>query len=177
MNSWCNFFHTHALGFLCFQDTRQFWLVIIILATGGPVLSAIHPFRRPSRRRWDFQLSPWTFDDLLQFLILRFNEINTSTSSDIVELWFFTCRPILLSPSFLSFLTYFSRFSGRKLSGLYVVCRLVNLLPDHMYPSGGFPSIRWIVWNLSMSRTNLWTHQCSNNRRCGFLVLHPRWYE
>ena len=33
----CNSFHTLSLGFLCFQDTRKFWLVIIILATGCSV--------------------------------------------------------------------------------------------------------------------------------------------
>ena len=34
MSSRCNSFHTQSLGFIWFQDTRHFWLVIIFNATG-----------------------------------------------------------------------------------------------------------------------------------------------
>ena len=38
-----------------------------------------------------------------------------------------------------------------------------------------FPSMRW-VWTLSMNRTNLLTHQCTNNHRSGFLAKHLKLY-
>ena len=89
---------------------------------------------------------------------------STEISSDCVVL----CGTHVCSLSFFwNSLTYFSR--SPTANDLDVVCRL-DISADHMYPSGGFLSMRWIVWTLSMNRTDLLTHQCSNNHRCGFLA-------
>ena len=71
MNSWCNSFHTQSLGFHCFQDTRKFWLVIIILATGGPV-PAICPFSRLARAAGTSNFCP-------AFLMISLNSISSGS--------------------------------------------------------------------------------------------------
>ena len=53
--------------------------------------------------------------------------------------------------------------SGHTSSGREVVCCLVSLLPDHVYPSGGLSLIRWILWSLSMHPIIPFHHPCSSN--------------
>ena len=65
------------------------------------------------------------------------------------------------------------QISGHKESGLEVVCFLVSLYPDHVYPSGSFfiPSR-----NLSTYLTILDLRQYSNNRRYFPPALHHWMY-
>ena len=55
--------------------------------------------------------------------------------------------------------------SGHNLSGLEVVCFLVSLLTDHVYPSGGRSFNTVILWNLSMHLIILFLHQLSSNHQ------------
>ena len=83
----------------------------------------------------NFHLSSSGFHCELEFFVVWFNEEYSSQLSGTVELWF------LESPSLFCF--FFAapdicvHRSGHTLSGLEVVCFLVSLLPDHVYPSGG----------------------------------------
>ena len=53
--------------------------------------------------------------------------------------------------------------SGHTLSGLEVVCFLVNLPPNNEHPSGGLSFNTMNLVNLSMRPTLLFLHQRSNN--------------
>ena len=145
VNFGCKSTHTQLHGFLCFQDTRIFWLVIIILATGCPVPS-VGPFTRHCKNGWDFQLFPCILDDLLEFIIFRFNEIHSSAFGHFRASVFHW--PNFAFPSFSTSLTYFSRFLATNDQALMLL------------------AVSFI--NLSMKQTNLLIHRCSNNHRCGF---------
>ena len=105
-------------------------------------------------------LFPRIIDDILEILVLRFNEINTPKLSGILKLWSYTC-PILFFLHFSSSLTYFSRFLDHKWSGLDVACRFVNLLHGPRVSVWGFsfdkvncvkhaPWIRQISWPINV---------------------------
>ena len=142
---------------------RKFWIVIIFPASGHPV-PAVCFFTRHCRCCSNFQLSQCIHDDLFELLILKINEINSSHSSCILELWFFTC------PISFEFLDKLLQISGHKWSGLDVACRFVSPPPDHMdILLEDFLFAKWIVWNLSKNQTNLLIHRYSNN--------HPMSYE
>ena len=55
MNFRDNSLHTQSLGFICFQNARKFWLVIIFPATGHSV-PAVCLFTRHGWCCWNFQL-------------------------------------------------------------------------------------------------------------------------
>ena len=81
----------------------------------------------------NFQLSTSICHDTLQFIISKFNSENTTQSSGIIEFW------LLDGPLFLFALRcIWCHISGHTLSGLEVVCFLVSLSLDHVYPSSGF---------------------------------------
>ena len=108
MNFRYNSFRTQSLWFICFQNARKFWFVIILSATSHPV-PAVCLFTRHSWGCWNFQLLPCILDDLFEFHILRINEVNSSLPSYIFELRLFSC-PIFAFLSIWTSLTYFSRF-------------------------------------------------------------------
>ena len=84
----------------------------------------------------NFQLSTSGFDCELEFFVIWFVEEYSLQVSGIVELWF------LDSPSLFCFLFFAAsdmcyHLSDHTLSGREVVCFLVSLPTDHVYPSGG----------------------------------------
>ena len=87
----------------------------------------------------------------------------------IVELWFLDC------PALLCFLSFFFaasdikfHISGHTSSGREVFCFIASLLPDHVYPSGGFSIGGQILWILSMHPTILFLHPRSSNLQSVF---------
>ena len=128
-------FHTLSRRFVGFNDTCVFCLTIFRDAAGFPVLFASVFARHCSWHR-NFQLSTRIFHDILEFFVSWINEVNTTQSSGIVELWFLD-GPLLLLFSFRRFRQIFPSLwpQGVWSGGRLVFCQSV---PDHVYPSGGF---------------------------------------
>ena len=90
-----------------------------------------------------FQLSPIGFHGECIFFVIWFNEKDSSQLSGIIELWFLDshfCFAFFFAASDICFHIYGHTSSERE-----VVCFLVSLHPDHVYPSN----------DLSFNRTNL----------------------
>ena len=64
--------------------------------------------------------------------------------------------------------------SGHTLSGLEVVCFLVSLPPDHVFPSGGLSFNEIILWSPSMHLIILFLHPRSSNHQY-FLHHYIKW--
>ena len=79
------------------------------------------------------------FNSFLELRIFSINEVNPSQPASVVKLRFFSiahfCFSFRCAPSDMSF-----PISGRKYSGLDVVCFFASRSPDHVYLSGGFSS-------------------------------------
>ena len=71
--------------------------------------------------------------------------------------WFWAASPI------------FVQTSGHIWSGLVVAWIFVSLLPDHIYPFGGFSFNSLNLVNLSKNLTNVCSNRHSSNRQCFFL--------
>ena len=128
--------HMHSRRFISFQNTRKFCFNYVGCTT--PTIS--QNFTRHSRSHWCFQLLTSILDGLFEFLILRVDEIDPTQFSCVSQMEFFI-RPLCLLLQ-LGILSIFSQSSGHRWSGLDVSCFLVNLPPDHIYPSGAFSSSR-----------------------------------
>ena len=76
----------------------------------------------------------------LKFLVLRVDEIDSSQFSCVIQMELFMW-PLLLFLQ-LGVLSHFQPEFRPKRSGLDVSCFLVDLAPDHIYPSGAFSSNR-----------------------------------
>ena len=97
----------------------------------------VHPPTGHGCGHRSFQFSPRVFWNFFVLFVIWIDEVNSSQSSSIVELWFFFC-PFL----FFSILSGFTNF--RPNFWPYMIwsgCRLnlfQSLTPDRMYPFGGF---------------------------------------
>ena len=128
--------HTHSCGFISFQNTRTFCLNFV-----GYTTPTIFPnFAGHSKSHWCFQLLTRVLDRFFEFLILWVDEIDPSQFSCVFKMELFI-RPLLLLRQ-LGVLLIDFQSSGHRWSDLDVSCFLVNLLQDHIYPSGGFSSNR-----------------------------------
>ena len=125
--------HTHPCGFISFQNTRKFCLNFVGCTT--PTI-LFHNFAWHSRSHWCFQLLTRVLDGFFEFRILRVDEIDPAFSR-----WSFSSDHFCFSFSLACFPIDFQS-SGHKWSGLDVSCFLVNLPPNHIYPSGAFSSSR-----------------------------------
>ena len=130
--------HTHSCGFISFQNTRKFFFV------GSTTPAIFHNFTRHSRSHWCFQLLTRVLDGFFEFLIIRVDEIYLSQFSCVFKMELFLRKLLLLYQ--LGVLPIDFQSSGHRWSGLDVSCFLVNLSPDHKYPSGGFSSnrVNWV---------------------------------
>ena len=111
----------------------EFCLVFFKCATSFPVLFT-SKFARHCGWHLNFQLSTIVFHVMLKFFIIWFNEEDTTSLSGVIELWFLDC-PLLLLFAFRCIRhvsTYMAIHCGVLRSFF-----LVNLLPDHVNPSGG----------------------------------------
>ena len=129
------FFHTHSRGFTAFQDTRKFWFEIISLATSLSILALLACLARHSQSDWCFQLLTRILDGFFEFLVLSVNEIDPSQFSCFSDGAFHST--IFDSPSAWRAFPLTSRALAMDVS-----CFLVNLSPEHIYPSGAFSSNR-----------------------------------
>ena len=132
-----SYFHPDSHRFVSFNNTSIFCLVFSNCATSFPVLLTLS---LAGHCRWhrNFQLSTRILHEILEFFIIWINEVKTTQFSSFVELRFFD-SPLTLNLSLRFDASDISfQISGHRVSGLEVVCFLVSLLPDHVYPSGGF---------------------------------------
>ena len=121
-------FHAFPQRFIGFNNTSVFCLVFFNCATNFPVLVTLK-FARHCGWHRNFQLSTRIFRDILEFFIIRINEVNATQSSGIVELWFLG-DPFLLC------------FAFRRIGHIFP-----NLWPQSVWPGG-----RWFSCQ-SPSRT------------------------
>ena len=119
---------------------------------------------------------------LRAFLMVSLNSVSSGSMKQIprnfraFSRWSFSLDHFCFSFSLACFPIDFQS-SGHRWSGLDVSCFLVNLPPDHIYPSGGFSSNRVnCVKPLSKDLTSLETHRYSSNHRCAFPAWHPNSY-
>ena len=63
--------------------------------------------------------------------------------------------------------------SGHTSSGREVVCFLVSLAPDHVYPSGGLSFSRTNLVNLVHASNNSFLHPRSSNLQHVSPTIHP----
>ena len=125
-------FHALPRRFIGLNNASAFCLSILFNATGFPELPTLNCARRCGWHQ-NYQLSTRILHDIFEFSIIRINEVNTAQFPGTVEprfldsplLLFFACRRI-------------GHIFPKSLAILEVVCVLVSLLPDHVYPSGGF---------------------------------------
>ena len=149
-------FHVSLPPLMRFGGSRPRHLAIRFNAAAFTVLLTLK-FATHCGWHRNFQLSTRILHDIFGFFIIRINEVNTTQSSGIVELRFFSiahlCFALRAGASDTSF-----QISGHKVSVLEVVCFLVSLNPENVYPSRGFsfntvnlvnPSITFIPWWVS----------------------------
>ena len=144
MSSRCNSFYTQSLGFIWFQDTRHFWLVIIFNATGFLYFVPFDLFQGMAR-------AAGTFRFYSAFPMVSSNSSSSGSMKLIprsvraFSIFVFSIAQFSIL-SFRSFAIYFSRFSSHRWSGLDVACRWDNLSLDHMYLSGGvsLSEVNWV---------------------------------
>ena len=110
-------FQSYSHRFVGFNNTSVFCLVFFNCATGFPVLIALK-LARHCGWHWIFHLSTRIFLDILEFLIITINEINTTQSSGIVELWFLEAHHLLF-------------FAFRRIGHIFP-----NVLPQSVWPGG-----------------------------------------
>ena len=87
-------FHAYLHRVVGLNNTRIFRFALSNCATSFPVLLKLHSTRHCCWHR-NFQLSSSIYRDILEFLTIRINEVNTTQSSGIIELWFLD-SPLLL---------------------------------------------------------------------------------
>ena len=83
----------------------------------------------------NFQLSTSVCHGVFKFFITRFNEEDTTFLLHY-RVWV-SRQPTFASLCFFAASDICFHISGHTVSGLEVVCFLVSLSPDHVYPSGG----------------------------------------
>ena len=107
-----------------------------VLLRVSPCLLFLHVLQSRGKSHWysNFSSIPKGFFELL---VLRGQWNRFLVISCIIELWFFI-GPFMPSPSAWHSFPFSSRALAINWSVLDVRCFLVNLLPDHMYPSGSF---------------------------------------
>ena len=108
--------------FVGFNNTSMFCLVFSNCATGFPVRTALKSTRHCCWHR--------NFPTFHEHFLLPHNFLALS-SFGFAKAHF--CFSLRFDASDISF-----HISGHYVSGLEVVCFLVSLPPDHVYPSGGF---------------------------------------
>ena len=127
-------FQSYSHSFVGTNNTSTFGLAFPNTAAGFS--AAIYwCFTRHCCWHRNFQLSTSVSHGVFEFFIPWINEMNTTQSSGIVELWFLD-SPLLFALLFAASDICF-HISGHTLSGLEVVCYLVSLHPDHEHPSRG----------------------------------------
>ena len=109
-------FHAFPRRFIDFNHTSIFRIVLSSCATSLPVLITLK-FARHCSWHENFQLSASIIHEIFEFFI-RINEVNTTQSSCIVELWF-------LESPFLLF------FAFRRIGHIFP-----NLWPQSVWPGG-----------------------------------------
>ena len=138
MRQW--FSHTQSCRFTSFQNTRkfcfvlldaqlpQFFMILQGIAGATDVSNFLRAFLMVSLNS--------LFSGSMKYIPLNFRAFSR---------WIFSSDHFCFSFSLAFFPTVF-QISGHKWSGLDVSCFLVNLSPDHMYPSGGFSSnkVNWV---------------------------------
>ena len=72
------FSHTQSCRFTSFQNTRKFWFDLIGFTTTPTILTVLNNFARQSGSHRCLQILASILDDLLKFLVLRVNEIDSS---------------------------------------------------------------------------------------------------
>ena len=142
-------FHSDSHRFVSFNNTSVCCLVFSNCATSFPARTM---FTRHCCWHRNFQLFSSVLPDILKFLVLRFNEVNTTQSSGIIELSFLD-SPFCFSLRFVASDICF-RISGHNLSGLEVVCFLVSLSPTMKIHPVIFPPICWVVLQLKVASKN-----------------------
>ena len=88
-------FHAYPHSVVGFNCTSTFCLVFSNCATGFPARTMLK-FTRHCCWHRNFQLSSSICHFSLEFLIVRVNEVNTTQTSGIVELWFLDFPLLLL---------------------------------------------------------------------------------
>ena len=132
-------------------------------ATSFPVLLTLKFAKRCGWHR-NFQVSTRSHHDILEFLIIRINEVNTTQSSGTVELRFFD-SPLLLLFAFRRIRHIFPNLWPQSVwSGGRLFSCQCHTRPCISHPVV-FHSIQWILWNLSTHLTSLDFNPRSNSRR------------
>ena len=130
-------------------------------ASSFPATSAQWSFTRHCCWHRNFYFCSSFFQDVLEFLIFRINEGNTTQSSGIIELW------VLDSPFFL----FFAFWCIRHLFPHYLAthCRVLRsfLFPHQILP-GPCTSVRWFLNQENESRET-----CPCMRQVSFSINIP----
>ena len=154
-------FHSDSHRFVTSNNTNVFCLVSSHGSAGFPATSGTMKVYKALLLASEFptflESFSWCVCILHHLVQVFFNiSLNSSCSGSMKEI----PRNLLALSSFGSSIAHFcfsSRFDatatcfriyGRNLSGLEVVCFLVSLPLDHVYPSDGFAlKKKWISWN------------------------------
>ena len=114
-------FHALSPRFVGLNNASVFCLALLSNATGFPARITLNLARHCSWHR-NFQLSTRILHDVLEFFIIRINEVDTTQFSDIVELRFFD------SPLAFLYVSTRETYLSESVATKYLVLRSIVFL-------------------------------------------------